>query len=83
MKELVRTTDAVLLTYIHSLLSAAGIPLVVADAHISAVEGSIGAFPRRVLVDSGDWHESVAILTDAGLREHLRIDLADSPPATP
>ena len=83
MKELLRTTDAVLLTYIHSLLKMPGIPLIVADVHISAVEGSIGAFPRRVLVEADDWHESVAILTGAGLREHLRTDLADPSVSTP
>jgi hypothetical protein len=78
MKELLRTTDAVLLSYIHSLLNDAGISLIVADAHVSAVEGSIGAFPRRVFVDTGDWHESVLILTDAGLGKHLGTGFAES-----
>jgi len=72
MRELLRSTDAVLLTFVASLLRDAAISSIVADVHISAVEGSIGAFPRRVLVASEDWHESVAILTDAGLQDHLR-----------
>ncbi len=71
MVELLSTTDIVLLSYVNSLLSDAGIPVLVADLHVSAVEGSIGAFPRRVLIAAGDWDESAAILTEAGLAAHL------------
>ncbi len=71
MAELLRTTDIVLLSYVNSLLSDAGIPALVADVHVSSVEGSIGAFPRRVLIAAEDWNESVAILTEAGLGTHL------------
>ncbi|MFY9640407.1 MAG: DUF2007 domain-containing protein [Rhodomicrobium sp.] len=71
MAELLRTTDIVLLSYVNSLLSDAGIPALVADVHVSSVEGSIGAFPRRVLIAAEDWNESAAILTEAGLGAHL------------
>ena len=71
MAELLRTTDIVLLSYVNFLLSEAGIPVLVADAHVSAVEGSIGAFPRRVLIAAEDWDESATILTEAGLAAHL------------
>jgi Putative prokaryotic signal transducing protein len=71
MVELLRTTDIVLISYVNSLLGEAGIPLLVADVHMSVVEGSIGAFPRRVLVAAEDWRESAAILTEAGLAGHL------------
>lgn len=74
MKELLRTTDLVLLTYVSSLLKDAGISAMIADSYVSAVEGSIGAFPRRVLVAAEDWHRSTSILTDAGLAEHLKTD---------
>jgi Putative prokaryotic signal transducing protein len=76
MAELLRTTDIVLLSYVNSLLSEAGILLLVADAHISVVEGSIGIFPRRVLIAAEDWEESAAILTEAGLAAYL-----SAPPA--
>jgi hypothetical protein len=72
MTELLRTTDIVLLTYVNSLLSDAGIPALVADVHVSSVEGSIGAFPKRVLIAAEDWTESTAILREAGLAQHLR-----------
>ncbi len=71
MKELLRTTDLVLLSYVNSLLNDARVPVLVADVHVSSVEGSIGVFPRRVLVAAEDWDESVSILTAAGLGEHV------------
>ena len=71
MKELLRTTDIVLLSYVNSLLNDACLSVLIADVHVSSVEGSIGAFPRRVLVAADDWDESIAILTAAGLGDHL------------
>jgi hypothetical protein len=50
MKEVFRTNDVVKLGYIEHLLREAGIEYFIADQHISAVEGNIGAFPRRVMV---------------------------------
>ncbi len=50
MEEVFRTNDPVKLSYVQHLLNEAGIEHFVADQHISAVEGNIGAFPRRVLV---------------------------------
>ncbi len=71
MKELLRTTNIVLLSYVNSLLNDACLSVLIADVHVSSVEGSIGAFPRRVLVAAEDWDESVSILTAAGLADHL------------
>ena len=50
MVEIVRTNDLVLIGFLQSLLQDAKIPVLVADSHISALEGMIGAFPRRLLV---------------------------------
>ncbi|MDX1294115.1 MAG: DUF2007 domain-containing protein [Hyphomonas sp.] len=50
MKEVFRTNDLVKLSYIEHLLQEAGIEYFIADQHMSAVEGNIGAFPRRVMV---------------------------------
>ena len=50
MEEVFRTNDLVKLSYIEHLLQEAGIAYFVADQHMSAVEGNIGAFPRRVMV---------------------------------
>ena len=50
MEEVLRTTDPVKLSYAQHLLEEAGIEVAITDQHISAVEGSIGAFPRRIFV---------------------------------
>jgi hypothetical protein len=71
MRELLRSTDIVLLSYVNSLLNDACLSVLIADVHVSSVEGSIGAFPRRVLVAAEDWDESISILTAAGLGDHL------------
>jgi hypothetical protein len=54
MEEILRTNDPVKLSYAEHLLSEAGIDYFVADRHISAIEGNIGIFPRRLMVRSDD-----------------------------
>ena len=51
MRELLRSNDLVHLSWAQAALSAARIESVVLDAHVSGVEGNIGAFPRRLMVD--------------------------------
>lgn len=72
MKELIRANDPALLSYVEALLTEAHIAYFVADAHISVVEGSIGAFQRRVLVDPADEIAARRLLTDADLGGELR-----------
>lgn len=74
MRELVRTNDAVLVTAIEALLNGAGIPHVVADRNISVLEGSIGIFPRRILVDADHVPAARRLLVEAGLGHELRPD---------
>jgi hypothetical protein len=50
MIELLRTNDVVYLSFVRHTLSEAGVDFVVLDEYTSAVEGSINAIPRRVLV---------------------------------
>lgn len=50
MKPVLKTNDPVRLSYAVSLLEGADIPHLVADEHVSAIEGSIGIFPKRLLV---------------------------------
>jgi hypothetical protein len=54
MDEVFRTNDPVKLSYVEHLLAEAGVDFVVLDRHISAVEGNIGIFPRRVLVPEAE-----------------------------
>jgi hypothetical protein len=76
MRELVRTNDPVLVSAIGALLDGAGIMHVIADMNISVLEGSIGAFPRRVLVPDDRIEEARGVLRDAGLGHELRPDTA-------
>jgi hypothetical protein len=72
MIELLRTNDIVLIGFAQSLMEEAQIPVLVADNHISVLEGSIGAFPRRLLVPE-DWAaQARRLLVDAGLSAELR-----------
>lgn len=65
MIELVRSNDVVHLSWAQAMLEAEGIASVVADGHVSAVEGSIGAFPRRLLVPAEDLDRARAVLAQA------------------
>jgi hypothetical protein len=74
MVELIRTNDIVLVGFARSLLEGAGVPVLVAGEHMSALEGMIGAFPRRMLVPADHARQARRILTDAGLAHELRED---------
>lgn len=67
MKELVRSNDAVLLSYIEALFKDAGIAHAIMDVHMSVVEGTIGILQRRVMVAEEDVPQARRILSDAGL----------------
>jgi hypothetical protein len=69
--ELIRTNDLVLISFVEALLKSAEIDLFVADGFISATEGSIGLFPRRLLVPEHDAEEARRILIDNGLEKEL------------
>ncbi len=71
MLELLRTNDIVLISRIESLLEERGIGYVVFDTHMSALEGSIGILPRRVMVPSHDMAAARRALTDFGLGDEL------------
>ena len=64
MKELLRTNDIVRLSWLQALLADAGIEYLVLDQHTSLVEGSIGAIPRRLMVDEHD-HQRARDLIEA------------------
>ena len=72
MVEIVRTNDLVLIGFLQSLLENANIRVLVADMHVSAMEGMIGAFPRRILVPDDDAAEARQLIRDAGLEGELR-----------
>lgn len=72
MIELIRTNDIVLIGFLEGLLQQADIPVFVADRHMSAMEGSIGVFPRRLLVPEDHAAQARRLIVDAGLAAELR-----------
>ena len=74
MRELVRTNYAVLISAIEALLNGADIPHLLADQNISVLEGSIGAFQRRILVGEDEIDAARELLTEAGFGHELRPD---------
>jgi Putative prokaryotic signal transducing protein len=54
MKELLRTNDLVFLSFVQHTLNEAGVEHLVLDEFASAVEGSISAIPRRIVVDEAN-----------------------------
>ena len=74
MRELVRTNDAVLISAIEALLKGADITHMVVDQNMSVLEGSIGIFPRRILVGDDEIDAARRLLEDAGFANELRRD---------
>ena len=66
MIELVRTNDAVLISFIEALMRDAGIGYLVADQNMSVLDGSLGVLPRRIMIDAAR-----RILSDAGIGNEI------------
>jgi hypothetical protein len=79
MWDILRSNDAVVMSLAQAVLADAGIDAFVADLHMSIVEGSIGAFPRRLQVAAADWAQARRMLGEAGLAVWLVAD--DEAPA--
>ncbi|MBB6467060.1 DUF2007 domain-containing protein [Aminobacter carboxidus] len=72
MIELIRTNDAVIISFVESLLRDAGIGCFIADQNMSVLDGSLGILPRRVMIDEDDADEARQLLTDAGIEHEIR-----------
>jgi hypothetical protein len=71
MRELLRSNDLVHLSWAQAALTDAGIASVVLDSHVSGIEGNIGAFPRRLMVDDDVLERARSVLAQAE-QEHAR-----------
>ncbi|MTI19337.1 DUF2007 domain-containing protein [Rhodobacteraceae bacterium RKSG542] len=72
MEELLRTNDAVLISYVEALLKDAGLEYFIADTNMSVMEGSLGFLPRRILVDGTQLENARTMLHEAGLGNELK-----------
>ncbi|SIS65003.1 putative signal transducing protein [Phaeovulum vinaykumarii] len=69
MKELLRSTDPVLMAMATARLDGEGITAFQMDVHMSVLDGSIGILPRRLMVADEEAFVARAILRDCGLIE--------------
>ena len=67
MTKLLRSNDMVLLSWVEVYLRDAGIESVLLDQNISVLEGSIGAFDRRLIVLDDDEERARALLQEADI----------------
>lgn len=65
MVELVRSNDLVHLSWVEATLAGAGIGTLLTDQYTSVIEGSIGAIPRRILVEAKDLVRARRALAEA------------------
>lgn len=72
MEELLRTTDVTLVPYVQMLLETEDIDCFLFDVNMSIMEGSIGIFPRRVMVLKSDLYRARMILRANGVEPYKR-----------
>jgi hypothetical protein len=74
MIELIRTNDAVVISFVEALMRDAGIACFVADQNMSILEGSLGVLARRVMVDADEIEAARRLLKDAGIEAEIKRD---------
>ena len=75
MREILRSNDAVLISFVVALLSDAGLSPQLVDEHVSAIEGSIGALPRRILIGADEAAQAKRIMQEAELSQWISTDV--------
>jgi hypothetical protein len=64
MRELLRTNNPATIAFAKALLRGAGIDWFEFDVHMSALEGSVGVLPRRLMVADSDHFVARSVLVD-------------------
>jgi hypothetical protein len=72
VKELLRTNNAVFLSWVTALLRSENIEPIVLDTHMAALEGGILAIQQRVMVADEDSPRARRIIEGAGEGARLR-----------
>jgi Putative prokaryotic signal transducing protein len=62
MKELLRTNDLVLLSFLEGALRSQGLECVVLDDGMAALDGGVIAIPRRLMVETDRFSEAEDVL---------------------
>lgn len=71
MKEILRTNDPTQIAFATAMLKGEEIMSFVLDQHMSIMEGSIGLFPKRLMVADSDEFMAKAILRDNEIESGL------------
>ena len=71
MKTLIATNNIVTISFAQAVLKDCGIEPLVMDSAMSAMEGSIGIIPRRLMVVDEDEAPARRALIAAGLEDEL------------
>ena len=71
MIELLRSNDLVLLSLVEAILREQRFAYFVADSFASAMDGSLGVIPRRVMVAAEDAAQARRLLVEADLAHEL------------
>lgn len=66
MQVVASSPDPVRISFLQALLRDAGIGSIVLDSQISAMEGGIGIFPKRLAVAAADAVSARRVLAEAG-----------------
>ena len=66
MREVIRTNNLVLISWIRTLLSDSGIETVIFDVHMSVLEGSAGAIQQRLMVQD-EFYDQACEFKEEGL----------------
>jgi tRNA1(Val) A37 N6-methylase TrmN6 len=77
MRALLKTNDAVLLSYAKSLLGDADIASVVFDENASAMDGSLGILPRRLMVPDDEFERAQALLREGLARRAAKPEVTE------
>ena len=72
MKELLRTNNIVVISFVEALLKEQSIDYLVLDENMSVLEGSLGIIPRRILVPDNSLNRARHILEEADLGRELK-----------
>jgi hypothetical protein len=72
--ELIRTNDAVAISFIEALFRDCEIDHMVLDRHMSVLEGSLGVLPRRIMVVEDQENAARYLIRAAGMERYLKDD---------
>lgn len=71
MREILRTADPVLISFVETLLRQAGMSVHVLDRNMSALYGGVGQLQQRIVVDEDEWQRARRLLVDAQLEQWI------------